>query len=54
MKEIVTNTINRLTKKSTFDEIKRALKEECEKVTFEISKNDWNEMLDEIIYTLDN
>ena len=52
MNEIIDSTIKVLSKSSSFDEIKRALKSECEKVDFSISGSDWDYMLTEILYSL--
>ena len=55
MKEIVKNTIAKLTGDSTFDEMKAALRQECEKVSFEITDKDFIEMFSEIIvYFINN
>ena len=52
MREIINNAVGKLNKNSTLDEIKTVLKEECEKVNFTISKEDWNYMFDEVILNL--
>ena len=52
MKKIVINTLAKLNKNSTLDEIKTVLKSECEKVHFEITNKDWNDMFDDIIVAL--
>ena len=52
MKNIVMNTLARVNKSSTLDEIKATMKAECEKVDFEITKNDWNDMMTDVLYEL--
>ena len=52
MENIVINTLARVKKDSTLDEIKAILKEECAKVTFEITNNDWYDMLIDVLYEL--
>lgn len=52
MQEMINNAVKNLDKNSTLDEIKRALKWECEKVSFPIGPKDWDYMLNEIIYKL--
>lgn len=52
MKNIVTNTLARVNKNSTLDEIKAVMKVECEKVDFEITNNDWNNMMTDVLYEL--
>ena len=52
MFEIVKNTVARLNKNCTLDEIKRALKQECEKAKFPIGHTEWNYMFNEILYKL--
>lgn len=52
MKNIVMNTLAKVNKNSTLDEIKAALKEECTKVTFRITDEDWNDMLTDVFYEL--
>jgi hypothetical protein len=52
MKAIVMNTLAKVNKHSTLDEIKSAMKEECAKVTFEITDSDWNDMLTDVLYEL--
>lgn len=52
MQEVINNVMKNLNKNSTLDEIKRTLKVECEKVSFDIDTKDWNYMFDEIIYRL--
>ena len=52
MSDIVKNTIAKLTDNSYLDEIKTALKEECSKVTFEITDDEWHEMMNDILYGL--
>jgi hypothetical protein len=49
MQEIINRTIEKLNKESSLDEIKKALKEECEKVDFSIDTKDWNYMFDEVL-----
>ena len=49
MKKIIDNAIKKINKNSTLDEIKIALKEECEKVTFSIDEKDWGYMFNEIL-----
>ena len=52
MQKIIDNAIKNLNKNSTLDEIKRALKAECKKVSFLIDEKDWNYMMTEILYEL--
>ena len=52
MKTIVMNTLAKVNKNSTLDEIKAVMKAECEKVDFEITNNDWKDMLDDVLYSL--
>ena len=52
MKNIVMNTLAKINKNSTLDEIKAVMKAECAKVDFEITKSDWNDMLTNIFYEL--
>ena len=52
MKTIAMKTIERLSKNPTLDEIKTIMKEECKKVTFEITNEDWNKIFIDIIYML--
>lgn len=52
MQEIINRAIKKLDKNSTLDEIKKTLKEECEKVDFSIDTKDCNYMFDEIIIRL--
>lgn len=52
MKEIIKNTLAKLSKNSSLDEIKAALTEECIKSPFAISMSDYKKMFDEIIIAL--
>ena len=52
MKNIVMNTLAKVNKNSTLDEIKAVMKAECAKVDFEITKSDWNDMLTNVLYEL--
>jgi len=52
MKTIVMNTLAKVNKDSTLDEIKAVMKAECAKVTFKITDSDWNNMLTEVLYEL--
>lgn len=52
MQEIINNIMKNLNKDSTLDEIKKALKWECEKVSFPIGQVEWNYMFNEILYKL--
>lgn len=52
MKNIVMNALAKVNKNSTLDEIKAVMREECAKVTFEITNSDWNDMLTDLIYEL--
>ena len=52
MKTIVMNTLAKVNKDSTLDEIKAVMKAECAKATFEITNNDWNEMFNDVLYSL--
>lgn len=52
MKTIVMNTLAKVNKNSTLDEIKAVMKAECAKVDFEITNRDWNDMLTDVLYEL--
>lgn len=52
METIVMNTLAKVNKDSALDEIKAVMKAECEKVTFEITDNEWNDMLNDVLYSL--
>lgn len=52
MKTIVMNTLAKVNKNSTLDEIKAVMRKECAKVTFEITNNDWNEVFNDVLYSL--
>lgn len=52
MADIVKNTVAKLTNNSYLDEIKAALKEECAKSIFEITDDEWREMMNDILYVL--
>lgn len=52
MQKIINKAIKKLNKNSTLDEVKKALKEECEKVDFSINTKDWSYIFDEIIIRL--
>lgn len=52
MKNIVTNTLKKVNKNFTLDEIKKAVSEECKKATFEVTAYDWYEILTEVLYEL--
>lgn len=52
MKNIVMNTLAKVNKDSTLDEIKEVMKAECAKADFEITNSDWNDMLTDVIYIL--
>ena len=52
MKNIVMNTLAKVNKDSTLDEIKAVMKAECAKVEFEITNKDWNDMFTDVIYAL--
>ena len=52
MQEMINNAIKNLNKNSTLDEIKNALRWECEKVSFPIDEKDWDYMMTEILYKL--
>ena len=52
MKNIVMNTLAKVNKNSTLDEIKAVMKAECAKVDFEIANSDWNDMLTNVLYEL--
>lgn len=52
MKNIVMNTLEKINKHYTLDEIKAVLTDECKKATFEITEEDYNEMFGDILYTL--
>lgn len=52
MKNIVINTLANVNIKSTLDEIKAVLRAECAKVDFEITNNDWNDMLTDVLCEL--
>ncbi len=52
MKTIVMNTLAKVNKNSTLDEIKAVMETECEKVDFEITNNDWNDMFNDVVYSL--
>ena len=52
MKNIVMNTLAKVNKNSTLDEIKAVMKCECAKADFEITKSDWNDMLTDVLYEL--
>lgn len=52
MKNIVMNTLAKVNKNSTLDEIKAVMKSECAKVDFEITNSDWNDMLTDVLYEL--
>lgn len=52
MKNIVMNTLAKVNKNSTLDEIKAVMREECAKVSFEIADSDWNDMLTDVLYEL--
>ena len=52
MAEIVQNVVNKLNKNATFTQIKETLKSECNNVTFEINRNDWIEMLNDVLVEL--
>jgi hypothetical protein len=54
MEQIIKNTIQKVNKNTHFDEIKKILKLECEKVEFEINNNNWNEMLARVIVGIKN
>ena len=49
MEQIIKNTIQKVNKNTHFDEIKKILNLECEKVGLEINDNNWNEMLARVI-----
>ena len=46
------NTLTRVNKNSTLDEIKATMKDECERVDFEITNSDWNDMMTDVLYEL--
>lgn len=52
MKNIVINVLAKVNKDSTLDEIKAVMKAECAKVEFEITNNDWSDMLTDVLYAL--
>lgn len=52
MRRIINNAMNKLNGKSTLDEIKAVLSEECYNASFEITMKDWNYMMTEILYRL--
>lgn len=52
MKTIVMNTLAKVNKNSTLDEIKAVIKAECKKADFEVTNNDWNDMFDDVLYFL--
>ena len=52
MKNIVMNTLARVNKNSTVEEMKASMKEECAKVGFEITNNDWDDMMTDVLYEL--
>jgi hypothetical protein len=52
MKTIVINTLAKVNKNSTLDEIKAVMRAECEKVDFEITNSDWNDMMTDVLYEL--
>lgn len=49
MRKIINTALEKLNKKSSLDEIKTVLKEECEKVDFSISEKDLGYMFNEIL-----
>lgn len=53
MVEIVENVLRKLDKNATLTQIKETLKSECNKVTFEINRNDWIEMLNDVLVGLE-
>ena len=52
MKNIVMNTLAKVNKNSTLDEIKAVMKSECAKADFEITNSDLNDMLTNVLYEL--
>ena len=52
MEKMINNVLGKLDENPALDEIKNALKQECNNITFLVNENDWNYMMTEILYRL--